>query len=96
MKLCKSVFTPSTPGLIHRAYSGYIFLILTGQSGTAALIILLICPGTFSLGEGYISNPDLRFCLVIYATSGSNRVGRARSVKVGPTFFGNQVFIFCK
>lgn len=93
-KLCKLAFTLSPPGLFHRVDSGYHFLILKGQSGIAALIFLFICPGTFSSVEGYILNSDLRFCWGVYATSGNDKVGRARFIKVGPTLFGNQVSTF--
>lgn len=95
LKFCKLVLTLSIPGLIHMVSSRYNFLILKGQSGIATFTFLLICPRTFSSGEGSLLNPDLRFCLGVYATSGSDRVGTARFIKVGPTFFGNQVSIFC-
>lgn len=95
LKFCKLALTLSIPGLIHTIYSRYNFMILKGQSGIATFTFLLICPRTFSSGEGYLLNPDLRFCLGVYATSGSDRVGRDRFIKVGPIFFGNQVSIFC-
>lgn len=94
LKLCKLVFILSTPGSFLRICSGYHFLNLKGQPGIAAFSFLFICPRTFSSVEGYILNSDLRFCWGVYATSGNDKVGRARFMKVGPTLFGNQVSIF--
>ena len=72
-KLCKLVFTLSTPGLIHSVYSGYNFLTLNSQLGTAAFIFLLICPRIFSSGEAIFSI-QVRFCSGVYATPVSDRV----------------------